>query len=82
MDNKKFVTKLRILELIDEIEVIELMTLVNHLNMSFHAAEMAIWRLKRAGYVEPLTSEEGRCVLTNKGYDYLDFLRRRRDGKR
>lgn len=77
MADRKFVRKLNILELIDEMEIIELMTLVNYLDMTYHAATTGIWRLHEAGYVEPLTSEGGKWVLTNKGYDHLDFLRRR-----
>lgn len=82
MDKKPIVRKLSILELMDEVEIVEVLTLVNHLGMTFHAAEMAIWRLQKVGYVETLTKQGGRWVLTNKGYDYEEFLRRQRDGKR
>lgn len=82
MGKRDFVPKLKILELIDEIEIVEVLTLVNHLDMSYGAATLALWRLKKAGYIERLTKEGGRWVLTNKGYDYLEFLRRQRDGKR
>jgi len=81
MADRKFVRKLNILELIEEMEIIGRMTLVNHLDMTYGAAKLAIWRLQKAGYLEPLTTKGGRWVLTNKGYDYLEFLRRNRDGK-
>jgi hypothetical protein len=39
MTNKRFVPKLMILELIDEMEIVEVMTLVNHLDMAYAALE-------------------------------------------
>jgi len=38
MTNKRFVPKLMILELIDEMEIVEVMTLVNHFDMAYAAA--------------------------------------------
>lgn len=81
MQKPTFVRKLTILELVEEMEIIEPMTLVNYLDMTEGAARKAIWRLQKVGYLEPLRSEGGGWILTNKGDAHLDFLRRCRDVK-
>ena len=77
MADRKFVRKLNILELIEEMEIIGRMSLVDNFDISYSGAARRIYRLQKAGLIEPLGIERGKWVLSVKGYDHLDFLRRR-----
>jgi len=76
MADRKFVRKLNILELIEEMEIIGPMSLVDNFDISYSGAARRIYRLQKAGLIEPLGIERGKW-LSIKGYDHLDFLRRR-----
>jgi len=82
MSAKKFVPKLEVLKLFQQEEIVTPMTLVDRFDLTYSGAVSRIHRLRKAGLVEPLGIERGRWVLTSKGYDHLDFLRRRRDDNR
>jgi len=57
------------------------MTLVDYLDMSYSGAVKRIYRLRKAGLIEPLGIERGKWILTTKGCDHLDFLKRREKDK-
>lgn len=60
--------------MIDEMGVITAMTLVNHFDLSPKGAESRIYRLSKAGLIEPLGIERGKWALSNKGLTHLEFL--------
>ena len=76
------ISKLEILNLIDQNDVIKPMELANYLGMSYNWATVRIHRLSKAGLIEPLGAERGRWVLCLEGHRKLEFLRRREDDKR
>jgi len=53
------------------------MTLVDYLDITYKAVAIRIYGLSKAGLIEPLGIERAKWVLSIKGYDHLDFLRRR-----
>jgi len=69
------------LKFIDDEEIVGPMELANYFDMSYDWAKLRLKRLKRADLIEPLGIDRGRWVLTNKGYDHLEFLRRREEDK-
>jgi len=71
---KKFVPKIEVLKLIEEMEIIRPFDLVNYLDMTKKAADMRVYRLQKAGLIEPLGPEPGKWVLSVKGYEHLEFL--------
>ena len=76
------ITKLEVLELIDDNEIIGRREWANYFGMSYNWATIRIHRLSKAGLIEPLSIERGRWVLSVEGHRRLDFLRRREDDKR
>ena len=73
---KEFIPKIQILKLIEEMEIIRPFDLVDYLGMTQKAAEMRVYRLQKAGLIEPLGPERGQWVLSVKGCNHLDFLER------
>ena len=65
---KAFIPKIQVLKLIDELEIIRAFDLVSYLAMTQKAAETRIYRLQKAGLIEPLGPERGQWVLSVKGY--------------
>lgn len=57
------------------------MELANYFDMSCDWAKLRLKRLKRSDLIKPLGIDRGRWVLTNKGYDHLEFLRMREEDK-
>jgi len=76
------ITKLEILELIDDNEIIGPRELANYFGMSYNWAKLRIQRLSKAGLIEPLGAERGRWLLSLEGHRKLEYLRRREDAKR
>lgn len=77
MSQKTFVRLINVLKLIDKQEIIGAIDLVNYLDMTDAAARQRLYRLHKAGHIEPLGIEKGKWVLTNKGIRQLEYLRRR-----
>ncbi len=82
MAQKTFVPQIDVLGLIDNAEIVGVIDLVNHLDMTDAAATKRLHRLHKAGYIEPLGIERGKWVLTNLGDTRLEYLRRMENGKR
>lgn len=76
------ISKLDILNLIDENEVISPLQLSNYFGMKYDWATLRLNRLKIAGLVEPLSVERGKWILSLEGYKKLDYLRREENDKR
>ncbi|MCK4786827.1 MAG: helix-turn-helix transcriptional regulator [Desulfobacteraceae bacterium] len=76
------IPKLTVLKLIEEMETVTAMDLVNYLDMTLNNARDRLKRLHKAGLIEPLGIERGRWVLSVKGYNKLDYLKRREDEQR
>ena len=82
MSRKTFVPQIDVLKLIDNKEIVGAIDLVNYLDMTDAAAAKRLYRLHKAGYIEPLGIERGKWVLTNKGIKQLEYLRRRENDNR
>ncbi len=82
MSKKTFVPQIDVLKLIDNQEIVGVLTLVNYLDMTHTAATQRLYRLHKASYIEPLGIERGKWVLTNKGVRQLEYLRRRENDNR
>ena len=82
MSQKTFVPQIAVLKLIDDQEIVAVLTLVNYLDMTNTAATQRLYRLHKAGYIEPLGIERGKWALTNKGIIQLEYLRRSENVKR
>ena len=82
MSKKTFVPLTDVLKLIDNQEIVGAISLVNYLDMTHTAATQRLYRLHKAGYIEPLGIQKGKWVLTNKGIRQLEYLRRRENDKR
>lgn len=74
--------KLEVLKFIDEHEVIGPLDLMNYFGLSRSGAGNRLYRLQKAGLIEPLSTERGQWVLSVKGHNHLEFLRRREDEQR
>jgi len=82
MSQKTFVPQINVLKLIDNQEIVGVVDLVNYLDMTDAAATKRLYRLHKAGHIEPLGIERGKWVLTNKGISQLEYLTRRENDKR
>lgn len=82
MARKTFVPLIEVLNLIDEKEVVGRIDLVDNLAMTYMAAAQRLFRLSKAGLLEPLGSEKGRWTLSVRGGNHLDYLRRTGNVKR
>lgn len=77
MEHKILAPRRKVLELIEEREVIVPMSLVDWFGLTYGGAMSLINRLKKADLIEPLGIERGRYVLSNEGQNRLDFWRRK-----
>lgn len=75
------IPKIEVLKFIDDEEIVGPMELANYFDMSYGWAKLRLSRLKIANLIEPLGIDRGKWILTNKAYDYLEFLRRREEDK-
>jgi Mn-dependent DtxR family transcriptional regulator len=82
MSQKTFVPQIDALRLIDNQEIVGVINLVNYFDMTDAAATKRLYRLHKAGYIEPLGIEKGKWVLTNKGIRQLEYFRRRGNDNR
>ena len=82
MSQKTFVPQIDALRLIDNQEIVGVINLVNYFDMTDAAATKRLYRLHKAGYIEPLGIDRGKWVLTNKGIKQLEYLRRRENDNR
>ena len=78
----RFIGKIEVLKLIEEMEVVRSFDLFDYLDMTLKAAVMRIYRMNKAGLIEPLGSEKGKWVLSVKGYEHLAYLKKREDAAR
>jgi hypothetical protein len=78
MIKKEFVTELSFLEKVEELEVVEITQLANHLGMKYDAVAKRLYRYTKSGLVEPMVIERGKYCLGNKAYIWLDYLRKER----
>lgn len=82
MPREQFADKKQVLELIDEREAIGPIDLVNYFGISYKGAAQRIYRLHKAGLIEPMEVEKGKWTLSPQGDNHLAYLRRKEDVKR
>ena len=82
MPREQFADKKQALELIDKRGVIGPIDLVDHFGISYKGAAQRIYRLHKAGLIEPMKVEKGKWTLSPQGDNHLAYLRRRENDNR